>query len=202
MTLPLHIFEPRYKLMVKECIDDSHPFGVVLIRSGSEVGSDAAIYEVGTTAFITHVEQLEEGRYNIGTLGCNRFRVVSVHQNKPYLSGIVEDFPLEDTENPAVSALMKKVGPLLRAYLNIFATLGNVELEIDALPKDPVTLAFLTAIILRTPMPDKQTLLNIPNLITLLNVEKKLLWREAEILKYLIDNGPRWRDLSEPFSAN
>jgi hypothetical protein len=91
---------------------------------------------------------------------------------------------------------------MLRGYLNIFATLGNVELQIDALPEDPVALAFLTAIILRTPVKDKQRLLDVPDLLTLLLTERKMLVREAQILKLLIENGPRWRDDPRPFSPN
>ena len=45
MALPLHVFEERYKLMIGECIRDSRPFGVVLIKSGPEVGGDAVLAE-------------------------------------------------------------------------------------------------------------------------------------------------------------
>ncbi|MBF6600779.1 MAG: LON peptidase substrate-binding domain-containing protein [Dehalococcoidia bacterium] len=60
MRLPLHIFEERYKIMVRECIDEDAPFGVVLIRSGAEVGGGAIPHDVGTTARIIQVEYLDE----------------------------------------------------------------------------------------------------------------------------------------------
>jgi len=202
MALPLHIFEERYKLMIRECIRDSRPFGVVLIRSGSEVGGGAAIHEIGTTAHITQVENLSDGRMNINTLGYSRFRVHSTHQQKPYMTGIIEEFPLQQTEHPRAKLLGKKIMPMLKNYLNIFATLGNVQMEIDELPDEPITLAFLTAIILRMPMPDKQKLLDVPDLPSLLRVEHKMLSRETQILRMLVDNGPRWRDDPKPFSPN
>src|SRR5258708_12127045 len=65
MALPLHIFEERYKLMITECIRDSRPFAVVLIPSAHEVGPDATIHTVGTTAHISQVENLNDGRVNI-----------------------------------------------------------------------------------------------------------------------------------------
>ena len=203
MTLPLHIFEPRYQLMIGECIKASQPFGVVRIRAGSEVDDkQVQICEVGTTAFITQVERLDGGLMNIATLGCNRFKVMSVHNTRPFLSGIIQEFPLQDTEHPQVALLAGQLEPKLRRYLNIFATLAKVQFEVETLPKDPTTLAFLTAIVLRTPMEDKQTLLNVPDLLTLLRLENKFLWREAEILKVMIEHGPKWRDNPQPFSAN
>jgi Lon protease-like protein len=148
------------------------------------------------------VEQLGDGRMNIATLGYSRFRVHSTHKNKPYLTGLVEEFPLQDATNARAKRMAARIGPMLRGYLNIFATLGNVELEIDELPDDPVALAFLTAIILRTPMKDKQRLLDVPDLLALLHMERKMLIREAQILKMLVENGPRWRDDPRPFSPN
>jgi Lon protease-like protein len=203
MALPLHIFEERYKLMIGECVRDSRPFGVVLIKSGNEGASDATIYEVGTTAHITQVEQLDDGRMNIATLGYNRFRINSTHREKPYLTAIIEEFPLQHTRDPRARRAARKIGPMLQEYLNLFATLGNVDLEMEGgLPDDAVTMAFLTAIILRTPMKEKQQLLDVPDLLTLLKIERKMLHRELHILKYLIENGPRWRDDPRPFSPN
>jgi Lon protease-like protein len=202
MALPLHIFEERYKLMIGECIRDSRPFGVVLIESGREVGPGATIHKVGTTAHITQVEKLNDGRMNITALGYNRFRVHNVHTRKPFLTGLVEYFPLQDQGNEQAKKLVPKIAEMLQSYLDIFATLGKVELEMDALPDDPITLAFLTAIILRTPPKDKQLLLDIPDLLTLLRIERKMLSRESHILKILVENGPRWRDDPRPFSTN
>ncbi len=202
MALPLHIFEERYKLMIKECLREKRPFGIVLMRSGQELRTGNTIYQVGTEAHITQVENLADGRLNITTLGYSRFRIHSTHNQRPYLTGLVEDFPLQGTTDPKVQQLAKKIGAMLQNYLNIFAKLGNIELEMEALPDDPVTLAFLTAIILRTPLKDKQLLLDVPDLMTLLHIEGRMLSREEHILKILIENGPRWRDDPKPFSNN
>src|SRR2546428_795565 len=58
LPLPLHIFEPRYRLMVGRCLEASSAFGVVLIRAGREVGEPATPYSVGTTAPIVRHERL------------------------------------------------------------------------------------------------------------------------------------------------
>lgn len=202
MALPLHIFEERYKLMIGECVRDSRPFGVVLIRTGSELGEGATIHDVGTTAYITQVEPLGDGRMNIATLGYNRFRVQSTHNRNPYLTGIVEDFPLELLEHPHTKKLSAYINPLLRKYLGMFSKLGADPIELKDLPQDPKTLAFLTAILLRMPIKDKQLLLACPDLVKLLRLEIKLLLRETHILRILIEEGPKWRDDPRTFSPN
>src|SRR5438067_10321725 len=65
MPLPLRIFEDRYKEMIRRCLDNDQPFGVLLIRDGQEVGPPAIPEEVGTLARIRVVEQLDEGNLNL-----------------------------------------------------------------------------------------------------------------------------------------
>ena len=202
MTLALHIFEERYKTMIGRCIEQAQPFGVVLIREGEEVGSNAAIYDIGTTAHITQVERLPDERLNILSLGYRRFQIHNVHHEEPYLVGLVEDFPLENAEHPQVKKTQQSLMPLLQRYMTILATIGRVEAPISPLPDDPETLAFLAAIILRTPMADKQALLNIPDLPSLLRTERHLLLREAHILKLMLDSEMRWRRNPKVFSDN
>jgi Lon protease-like protein len=69
-SLNLHVFEARYKQMVRECLDANEGFGVVLIRDGSETG-DANVepHDVGTVARIAEVTQLPFGRYYLSTIG-------------------------------------------------------------------------------------------------------------------------------------
>jgi Lon protease-like protein len=69
MRLPIHVFEERYQLMIRECIEEDAPFGVLLIKSGAEVGAPAVPHDLGTTARILQVQYLDDGRMNIFTLG-------------------------------------------------------------------------------------------------------------------------------------
>ncbi len=90
--LPLHIFEPRYKLMTKRCLENQEPFGVVLARS-------EGIAEVGCTAEIVEVvKKYEDGRMDILTMGREVIRVVEVFDEKAYLEAKVEY--LEDDSAP------------------------------------------------------------------------------------------------------
>jgi Lon protease-like protein len=89
MKLPLHIFEERYKAMIGDCSRRDAPFGVLLIKEGQEVGDPAHPFQIGTTARITNVEQLEDGRMNILTQGERRFEVSEIIQQVPHLIGRV-----------------------------------------------------------------------------------------------------------------
>jgi len=202
MPLYLHIFEPRYKLMIGECIRESKPFGVVLIKSGQEIGEIGETHMVGTTAHITQVKRLEGGEMNIASVGQSRFKISSTHLRNPYLTGLVEDFPLSNLQDSCIPSYVRKLTPMVKKYLNIFAMLGNVDFKLEKLPDDPVTLAFLTAVVLNVPAKDKQMLLMHDDLALLLKTEHIMLAREALILKHLIEKGPHWRDESGLFSPN
>lgn len=88
--MPLHIFEPRYRLLIRRCIERQRHFGIVLIRNGPEVGDGAEPYEVGTEAKIVAESPLPDGRSYIVTRGERRFVVESlVADAEPYLMGQV-----------------------------------------------------------------------------------------------------------------
>jgi Lon protease-like protein len=82
--LPLHIFEPRYKLMVRRCLENHEVFGVILTRSEgiAPVGCAAEIVQI--------VKKYEDGRMDILTVGQSAYRVSEVFDEQPYLEGGVE----------------------------------------------------------------------------------------------------------------
>ena len=76
--LPLHIFEPRYREMVKDSLAGDRLIGVSLLRPGWDHDTEGrpAIYPVGCVGLISHVEELNDGRYNLVLRGVEKFRVV------------------------------------------------------------------------------------------------------------------------------
>ena len=92
IALPLHIFEPRYRLMVQRCLAADLPFGVVWIRDGREVGSGSmAVASVGTMAEIREADLLADGRFELVSVGTRRFRLEEAFTDRePYLVGRVE----------------------------------------------------------------------------------------------------------------
>jgi uncharacterized protein len=76
--LPLHIFEMRYRAMVKDCLAGDRLIGISLLRPGWEHDAAArpAIYPVGCVGLVSHVEELSDGRYNLVLHGVEKFRIV------------------------------------------------------------------------------------------------------------------------------
>jgi Lon protease-like protein len=202
MLLPLHIFEERYKMMIQRCLDDKLPFGVVLIKEGNEVGPGAKVYTIGTMAYITEVDRMEDGRMNIATLGLERFKVLATYQDEPYMTGDIDYFPYANTETQQAEQEARRLEPTLIDYLQIIAKMSDTTIALDKMPTDPDKLAFLTAIVLRAPMKDKQDLLAIPSMPDLLRQERSVLTREIQVLKLMTENAPSWMDDSSPFSPN
>jgi Lon protease-like protein len=92
MPLPLHIFEERYKQMIRECLEQDSEFGVAY-QKGSE------IKKVGCTARIVQVlRRFDDGRLNIMTQGVNRFKIESINEERPYFQARVIYFNDESEE--------------------------------------------------------------------------------------------------------
>jgi Lon protease-like protein len=97
VSLPLHIFEPRYREMVSDALEGDRIIGMALLRPGWEGSYDARppIYPVGCAGLITHAERLPDGRYNIVLRGLEKFRVVREHEHRTYRTAEVD--PIMET---------------------------------------------------------------------------------------------------------
>jgi Lon protease-like protein len=89
--IPLHIFEPRYQELIRECIETGGEFGLVLATG------DGAVHEVGTRARVSAViEELEDGSMNIVVEGGERFRLLELTRGRSFQTGVVEEVQDED----------------------------------------------------------------------------------------------------------
>jgi Lon protease-like protein len=193
MVLPLHIFEERYKLMIDHCMTENRPFGVLLIHEGQEVGATAVPYDVGTTSVIAGVNHFDDGRMNIVSIGDQRFRLRAVHSQQPYLVGEAEAWPLRGTSANSAQKLVEPVRALLRQYLGLLAMAQGHKINIDEVPAEPQALAWLVAIALQVPMPQKQRLLDRPTAGEVLRAEWAIMRREQLILDHMIrTQGDQW----------
>src|SRR3982074_3737692 len=92
-VLSVHIFEPRFKQMISECLERGEAFGIVLIHEGEETGVfQTYSYEVGTAAEICDVTPLGNGRFAVSTIGRKRFHIDGVVTREPYLCADVTYF--------------------------------------------------------------------------------------------------------------
>ena len=152
IPLPLHIFEERYKLMMRECMEQRREFGVVMTR-------DDGVAAVGCTAAVLQVvKQYPDGRMDILTVGRTPFQMSDVFDEKPYLEADVEyleDEPLQ--EDPA------SPGKLLDLYKQCYAILHGraaARLGGDGAPPG-VPITFLIASELPLDLEYKQELLEL-----------------------------------------
>ena len=186
MVLPLHIFEPRYKVMISECARENKPFGVILIKDGLEVGGSAETRDYGTSAYITQIEQLHDERMNIQAVGYQRFKLHGLRGGRPFQVGLVEDLPILGEEQPEIQAAANRLAPILEKYLADLKRLTSHSLNFDEIPRDGRALAYLTAIILPLQIEEKQTLLESVNLLAMLQAQIGFLRREMLFLDHML----------------
>ena len=200
MALPLRIFEPRYREMMNLCIQTGQPFGVALIRSGAEVGGPAEPHTVGTYARISRVERLPDGRLNIETVGEDRFRILALHHDDSYLTGTVEAYPLAGRDDPAARASARTLILQMEHYLTLLGQATDEPFNLGQLPADPMTIAYLAAIVVQAPLAEKQELLAIASAADLLDRERALYRREVSLLRAMLTD-PQGRNKA-PFLPN
>ncbi len=93
--LPLHVFEPRYRAMVREALEGDRIIGMTLLQEGWEeryYDNTAPIHLTGCAGRITAVQSMEGGRFNITLFGLTRFTIRDQFCDKPYRQGWVEPF--------------------------------------------------------------------------------------------------------------
>lgn len=159
LILPLHVFEPRYRAMVEDCVNGDGEFGVVLIERGSEVGGGDVRTEIGTVARLLEVERLDDGRYALVAVGTRRIRVTAWLADDPYPRADVEDW-----EDPTpLTVPLDEVDGLFRRALALAAELGEAPaplgVELDA---DPVLATFQMGALAPLGPVDRQALLATP----------------------------------------
>jgi len=186
-VLNLHVFEPRYRQMIAECLEADEAFGVVLIREGHEAGDpDALPHDVGTTAEICDVTRLPAGRYYITTTGRRRFRIRDVVSREPYLLCEVDYLDEHTPETPALGGLQEEVCDEFREYLRLLVEFSGTTAELDV-PADPVDVSFLIGDALQVADEMKQRLLELSDTRERLEAELAYLRRSLPQLRLLLE---------------
>jgi Lon protease-like protein len=145
VPLPLHIFEPRYKEMIAECLELKRPFGVV--RASAE-----GVADIGCTAEILEVtKKYDDGRMDILTRGVDRFEVLEVNEDRSFLQAeitLIQDEP----DHPAQLLVERAV----RLHAEIAKLAGS---EVSGPEEGASNLSFLLAGSLPLDLDFKQQLL-------------------------------------------
>lgn len=189
--LPLHIFEPRYRLMINECYEQGLPFGIVLARPESEPLHEEP-YPVGTMAEIEALDRMDDGRINLIARGSQRFRILSQHRKKPYLSGIVEVYSDDSELGSALNQPAHQASALFRAYLEaLLEVAGRGELEF-ALPADAEELSHFIAHLVDMQDEQKQHMLEMTSTRLRLEEEIAILRREVPFMRQVLAMSQRY----------
>jgi Lon protease-like protein len=194
-ALNLHIFEPRYRQLVAECLDQKEAFGVVLIREGDEAGDpDVQPHSIGTTAEIADVTPLPSGRYYLSSTGGKRFRINEIVSREPYLLCDVEYLDEEPSDPEAIDRLTAEIGPEFREYLRLIVEFSGNASE-AALPDDPVRASYAIGEALQVADALKQQLLELGSAEDRLDAELGFLRRLLPQLRSLLE---RKQEREEP----
>lgn len=187
MLLPLHIFEERYRQLVQDLLDGPDPrrFGVIAIRKGRETGIEGvqSLYEIGCIATLRRVEQYDDGRFDIITVGTQRFRLSRLDETRPYLQGEVELLSDEVADPAAALPLVRTVQAAFRTYLDALTEWGGATVRIEELPDEPMLLSFIVGAAMIIDLTERQALLAEPDTLRRLEAQRALLSRETAMLK-------------------
>jgi uncharacterized protein len=205
LLLPLHIFEERYRRLVRDLLDGPEPqeFGVIAIRKGRETGVEgvSALYEIGCAAALRQVARHDDGRFDVVVAGTQRFRLLGLDQSRPYLQGEIELLAEETGDEAAAALTARAVQRAFRDYLDALATQGAARVDVPDLPDEPVLLSYLVAASVIVDLSDRQVLLAEPDAAGRLAAERTLLARETRILRTLTST-PATDLPSSPYSPN
>jgi Lon protease-like protein len=205
LLLPLHVFEERYRQLVRDLLKAPEPrrFGVVAIRNGRETGVDgiSALYEIGCTATVREITAHDDGRFDLVTVGTQRFRLAELDYSEPYLQGEVDLLDEEAGDEEAARLAAQSVQRAFRGYLDVLSGQGMAQVRVPDLPEEPVLLSYLVAASMIIDLNDRQALLAESDAAGRLNAERAMLARETSMLRSLSSTpAPELRN--SPYNPN
>ena len=186
-VLNLHVFEPRYKEMIGECLEAGEGFGVVLIREGKEAGDPSVEpHQVGSIAEIVEVTPLPFGRFYLSTIGRERFRIREIVSRDPYLT-VEAELLTEPQDDPSeLSELEERVRDVFLKYLELLSQFTGESPNVD-LPTDPTGFSYAIGDALQVADPIKQRLLEIDSTKQRLRMELGFLRRLLPQMRTLLE---------------
>ena len=152
-VLPLHIFESRYRTMLKSVLETDSLFGVVKWDPNTK-----SMANVGCCAHIIKHQTADDGRSNIVTIGQQRFQILEIVRSTPFYSGIVSWIDDDNTQNlQDLDNLRDSVIQALNDVVNLTSKLTNSQKILpDKLPNNPMELSFWIGAHLGGPVSDEQ----------------------------------------------
>lgn len=170
---PLHIFEPRYRAMLRDCLAGDRVFGLSYAeRPNSDTPQPG---DVGCSARIETFRHLPDGRSNLVAVGNQRYvlsRLVPVES--PYLVGEVEFFHDSDGDAPGLDDLAGDVRSRFEEFVHALQKISQQTAEVET-PADPIALSFHVAAVLEMDAENKEALFRLTSVMRRLERLKELL---------------------------
>ncbi len=158
-VLPLHVFEPRYREMIRTCLEGDRRFGVALIERGSEVGGNDVRSDVGTLAAIAEAQELDDGRWAVIAVGTTRIRIQRWLADDPYPRAEIEPWREPAVTHPLDERYEELVAGL-RRVLALASELGDSVADAGTeLSDDPAIGSYQVAVLAPLGPLDRQRVL-------------------------------------------
>ena len=189
VVTPLHIFEERYRALIRELVGIEtvfdRVFGIIAIREGYEVGDHGmqSAHRVGTLVQLTEVEPYDDGRFDIQVIGRQRLRVTESDNSGPFLRGVVELLPDED-EPDAVSEAQHTL-MTFETYREALSEMRGGPVLAGEMPTDPAYLSYALASTCLLTLPQRQTLLEAESAQERLGMLRRTLHEEMRAMRAL-----------------
>lgn len=201
MPLPLRIFEPRYLAMLQASRGSDPAFGVVLIRSGREVGEVPQIFSVGTTARLEHLETRPDGTLDIAVVGVQRFAIEAVDWSGAYGTAVVGEVDGAAASLDEAGHLIAETGAMFNRFVGGVAALYRRRFDTWAAPDDAASAVYDLASRLPLHTWERQAILEDPDTMSQLREVNRLVRRELAFLRAGI-GGRAVNHPGGPFTSN
>ncbi len=188
MSVPLHVFEDRYRMLVNHLLTVDDPadrvFGTVAIREGYEVGDHGAqsVYRMGCILQLTEVERNGDGSFDIVAVARERMMLEEMQRGVDFPQGVVARVPEPEVEVPA--ELLERARATFTAF-----RVAMIELQGDpfggSLPRDPGYLAWTLSALTPLPLAERQSLLEATDSTERLRLVTKLLTEELRAINVI-----------------
>jgi Lon protease-like protein len=204
MVLPLHIFEDRYRALVRACLAGDRRFGVAMIERGSEVGGGDIRAMAGTVAEIVQAEEAPDGRWAVVAVGTERIRVTGWLPDDPYPQAEVEpwpDVPVADGDVEALRTRYQDQVAVLRRLLAMVVELGAEGSPMVELSEDPGLGSFQIAVLAPFGALDRHRVLTAPGPAERIDLLAELLEDQLLMIQARLDDQGRFEAGDDPFGG-
>nr|WP_216652694.1 LON peptidase substrate-binding domain-containing protein [Nocardioides sp. zg-1308] len=188
MSVPLHVFEDRYRMLVRHLLEVEDPaarvFGTVAIREGYEVGDHGAqsVYRVGCVLQLTEADRRSDGTYDIVAVARERLKLEQMERGVDFPQGVVAVLPEPEVEVP--QELLDKARATFTAFRAAMAELQGDPFS-GTLPRDPDYLAWTLSALTPLPMAERQSLLEAEDATERLVLVTRLLTEELRAINVI-----------------